>query len=479
MNKKLILLIMLLVTIHGYAEEPSFGLDNLTSDYENMLNNSADLNLSFERRFQAINHERALAGKLFDEKKIGKAEYDQRIKQLDGQEARLNADRQDAKNNGQKIADSIHDIAVSSYKRKLAHDAAEEERETKIGQAIATAEINNEGTMNRFKYLMNPNTLLKLGVTFGGCFGLYHLENYAYKYFEAKLGLPTLIRESSRMSKFRAWFPWFFKKPISQDEAFASVILAPDVQTKIRSLAYATTRTHAEGLPYQNLLLYGQPGTGKTLIAKTLAHASGMDFAIMSGADFSQFKAGDDVKELHKLFDWAKYGKRGLILFIDEADAFLKDRSQGCDDRRLNLVNAFLSQTNTSSEKIMIILASNYAENLDTAVLSRINKKIEIPLPGLDERIKILNFYIDKRLKQPQKNGRQLVVHHTINDRYITEIAKKIDGFSGRTIEQCITEISIEGLIGSGTVNTEIFDRVVQDRIQQHQKEKTWKVYDL
>lgn len=63
-------------------------------------------------------------------------------------------------------------------------------------------------------------------------------------------------------------------------------------------------------------------GTGKTLAARQLAKYSGLDFAIMTGGDVAPLGA-DAVTRLHELFDWAQSSKKGMLLFIDEADSFL------------------------------------------------------------------------------------------------------------------------------------------------------------
>jgi ATPase family AAA domain-containing protein 3A/B len=69
------------------------------------------------------------------------------------------------------------------------------------------------------------------------------------------------------------------------------------------------------------------PGTGKTMAAKRLAKTSGLDYAIMSGGDVAPL-GGQAVTQLHDMFDWAERSRRGLLLFIDEADAFLSQRGQ-------------------------------------------------------------------------------------------------------------------------------------------------------
>merc|ERR1712113_987591 len=85
----------------------------------------------------------------------------------------------------------------------------------------------------------------------------------------------------------------------------------------------ALLKAQENGTPFRHLLLHGSPGTGKTLFARTLARQSGMDYAIMSGGDLGPL-GREGPHELHKLFGWASQSKKGLILFIDEADAFLR-----------------------------------------------------------------------------------------------------------------------------------------------------------
>ena len=62
------------------------------------------------------------------------------------------------------------------------------------------------------------------------------------------------------------------------------------------------------------------------MFARNLARSSGMDFAIMTGGDIAPL-GKDAVTQIHKLFDWANTSRKGLVLFVDEADAFLQQRS--------------------------------------------------------------------------------------------------------------------------------------------------------
>ena len=82
-------------------------------------------------------------------------------------------------------------------------------------------------------------------------------------------------------------------------------------------------------------------GTGKTLVAKRMARTSGLDYAIMSGGDVAPL-GGNAVTQLHSMFDWAETSRKGLLLFIDEADAFLGRRSGNQSEVCLSSCNAGL-----------------------------------------------------------------------------------------------------------------------------------------
>jgi len=86
------------------------------------------------------------------------------------------------------------------------------------------------------------------------------------------------------------------------------------------------------------------------MLQKLAAH-SGMDYAIMTGGDVAPM-GRDGVTAIHKLFDWSQSSRKGLLLFVDEADAFLRKRSSETisEDLRATL-NAFLYRTGEQSDK--------------------------------------------------------------------------------------------------------------------------------
>ncbi|CAN0466976.1 unnamed protein product [Ectocarpus sp. 8 AP-2014] len=133
------------------------------------------------------------------------------------------------------------------------------------------------------------------------------------------------------------------------EDALSGVVLEKGLETRLSRVAQSTFNTKRNSAPFRHLLLYGPPGTGKTLFAKGLARHSGLEYAIMTGGDIAPL-GRDAVTEMHKVFDWAQASRKGLLLFVDEADAFLRRRNTETISEDLrNALNAFLYRTGEST----------------------------------------------------------------------------------------------------------------------------------
>jgi ATPase family AAA domain-containing protein 3A/B len=174
------------------------------------------------------------------------------------------------------------------------------------------------------------------------------------------------------------------------------------------------------------------------MFARGLAHHSGLDYAILTGGDIAPL-GRDAVTELHKLFDWAKTSRRGLLLFVDEADAFLQSRETGTsaisEDQR-NALNAFLFRTGTESDQFMMVYASNQPAQFDAAVLDRVDEMVPFELPGHDERRKMIALYLERYLLNPPSRYVRKVTTADIGDAEIEQVVADTEGFSGRAISK-------------------------------------------
>merc|ERR1711970_1664684 len=265
------------------------------------------------------------------------------------------------------------------------------------------------------------------------------------------------------------------KKMMEKQEPLKGIILSPQLESNLMDVALATKNTKLNRGLYRNLLLYGPPGTGKTMFAKSLAHHSGLDYAIMTGGDVAPM-GRDGVTAVHKLFDWAATSRKGLILFVDEADAFLRKRSSETisEDMRSTL-NAFLYRTGDQSDKFMLVLASNTPEQLDWAINDRLDEVVEFALPGLEERERLVRLYFDKYVLQPalgEGKGRKLKIEEMDYGELCTEVAMAADGMSGREIAKLGVAWQAGGYSSEDGVVTRamIMDKVKDSQLQHKQK---------
>ena len=268
------------------------------------------------------------------------------------------------------------------------------------------------------------------------------------------------------------------EKPVeSQNGGLGNVILHPSLQKRIEHLARATSNTKAHQAPFRNMLFYGPPGTGKTMVAREIARKSGLDYAMMTGGDVAPL-GPQAVTKIHEIFDWAKKSRKGLLLFIDEADAFLCERnSTHMSEAQRSALNALLFRTGDQSRDIVLVLATNRPGDLDSAVTDRIDEVIEFPLPGEEERLKLLKLYLNKYictdnngskkgvlLKQTQK-----ITVKDLSEDVLREAAKKTEGFSGREIAKLVAGVQA-AVYGRPdcTLDSQLFKEIVDYKVVEH-----------
>ena len=146
------------------------------------------------------------------------------------------------------------------------------------------------------------------------------------------------------------------------------------------------------------ILLEGSPGTGKTLLAKSIASESNMNFKSIVASDFAEKYVGESSKKVQKIFDDLK-NKGGGILFIDEIDAIGVNREGDDNKEYRSAMNKLLSCMNEASDnKIIVIGATNLVEQLDPALIreGRFDKVITIPLPSYELRVELFKLYVGK-----------------------------------------------------------------------------------
>jgi ATPase family AAA domain-containing protein 3A/B len=304
----------------------------------------------------------------------------------------------------------------------------------------------------------NPdNLILGIGSILAIALGIYASREGAQLVREEisrRLGKPDLIRVTSR----RGIFSDLLRRNVSEAEAFSGVVLNPDLMDQIKRLAMATKSSHSRSSPLVNCMFYGSPGTGKTLVAKKFAEFSGLDYAIMSGGDVAPL-GKDGVTEIHRLFKWVNSSRRGVLLFIDEAESFLGQRTSGMSENLRNAITALLYHTGTASSKFMMIIATNRPGDLDSAIVDRIDESIEFPLPNVAERQELVGLYY-----------KEYVGKEGMGVKNFAPIAAMVKGFSGREISKLMMSVNTHLLMSPKTAIEEVVLKVTKAKISEHEK---------
>lgn len=187
----------------------------------------------------------------------------------------------------------------------------------------------------------------------------------------------------------------------------------------------------------RGVLLSGEPGTGKTLLARAIAGEADVPFFATSGSDYSGIIVGLGVAKIKEIFDLAKRNAP-CILFIDEIDAIGQRRSAHSfnDQDREQTLNQLLIEMDgfANNTGIIVIGATNRPDMLDSALLrpGRFDRQVHIELPDMAGRNEILKLYADR-----VKMGADVNLH---------DVARGTTGFSGADLENLLNEAALHAV---------------------------------
>jgi len=201
---------------------------------------------------------------------------------------------------------------------------------------------------------------------------------------------------------------------------------------------------------HKGVMLFGEPGVGKTLLARAIAGEAGVNFIYCSGSSFDEMFVGTGAKRVRQLFKEAKK-LNNCIIFIDEIDSLLtKSRWFGEEhSSSRGTINQILSEMDgfEKSHNILVIGATNHEDALDPAAVrpGRFDKKVHVPHPDLTGRKDIFELYLKKIWKD--------------DDVDAAKLAKMCPGFSGADIENLVnTAISEAVHHGKSSANMRDFE---------------------
>lgn len=353
-------------------------------------------------------------------------------------------------------------------------------------------------------------------VVMGGVYVVREMAILLREQLNKRLGRPSLVRMTNRRGPLKQFWIGLMRllrlRPPHGAE-FSDVVLHPRLHQQVMRLADATRSAKMRNMPLMHVMFYGPPGTGKTMVAQRFAEYSGLEYAIMSGGDVAPLE-DQAVTELHKLFKWVHRSKRGVLLFIDEADAFLSSRKRGNMSEPLrNALTTMLYHTGTPSSKFTMVLATNRPHDLDAAVLDRIDESVEFGLPDYGARQAMVKLYFNMYISKPLQivplrpedgaNGKEKVESSgrcrsrlrktapappphvdrdtLVDEAALVEAARRLHGFSGREISKLMTALQTHILYSDRSLSSRVskgshylqramlFD-VVDQKVFEHQR---------
>ena len=186
----------------------------------------------------------------------------------------------------------------------------------------------------------------------------------------------------------------------------------------------------------RGVLLVGEPGTGKTLLAKAIAGEADVPFFSISGSDFVEMFVGVGASRVRDLFKQAK-DNSPCIIFLDEIDAVGRRRgsgfSSGGHDEREQTLNAILVEMDgfETNDQVIVCAATNRVDVLDPALTrpGRFDRQISVPLPDVKGRMEILKVHSRKVKLGPNVD--------------LSRLAKATPGFSGADLAAIINEAAL------------------------------------
>ncbi len=190
----------------------------------------------------------------------------------------------------------------------------------------------------------------------------------------------------------------------------------------------------------RGVLLLGEPGCGKTLLAKAIAGEADVPFFSISGSDFVEMFVGVGASRVRDLFKQAKENSP-CIIFLDEIDAVGRRRgsgfSSGGHDEREQTLNAILVEMDgfETNDQVIVIAATNRVDVLDPALIrpGRFDRQVSVPMPDVKGRFEILKVHARKVKMGP--------------DVDLQRLARATPGFSGADLSAVINEAALRATL--------------------------------
>jgi AAA+ superfamily predicted ATPase len=222
---------------------------------------------------------------------------------------------------------------------------------------------------------------------------------------------------------------------------------------------------------YDNLLLYGKPGTGKTLFAQILADKTNMDFLPVTAGSLLQ-SGVEGIKYVNELVDIANRSNYGAIIFVDEADALFVNRdSLDPSSDHYKVLNHILALTGNGSDKFMLIAATNHAYVMDEAMGRRFQDRVLMPLPNATTRKELFELYNKNVLLNTKNNNTEFVkaAQTLLTPQQINIMVEQTDGLSHAEIKDAVHAMHKKALATkTGIITITHINNAIKQAVEKH-----------
>lgn len=220
------------------------------------------------------------------------------------------------------------------------------------------------------------------------------------------------------------------------DVRFDDVVGQEKAKAKTRIISkYLEDPEKFNGWAPRNILFYGMPGTGKTMLAQALANELNVNIQMIKATSLIGHHVGDGSGQIHELYAYARRMKP-TVIFIDEIDAIALERKyQSLRGDVTEIVNALLTEMDgiNNNESVITICATNNPTLLDYAIRSRFEEEIEFTLPDAEDRLKIIEL-----------NMKTIPLECVFD---VDAFVEKTKGFSGRDIKEKVLKTALHKAI--------------------------------
>jgi transitional endoplasmic reticulum ATPase len=224
-------------------------------------------------------------------------------------------------------------------------------------------------------------------------------------------------------------------------------------------LKYPDIFKKADTSPAKGILLYGKPGTGKTLLAKAVANESGVNFISIKGPQIISRYVGESERGVRETFKKAKHAAP-TILFLDEIDSLVPRRGSSSTDSHVTerVISQFLTEMDGIEELkgVVVLAATNRLDMLDPAILrsGRFDLLFELPVP--DEEIRKEIFKIHTQNKPLDKSVD------------LKALVRETDGQTGSDIEFICRKASMFAIREFIINKKESIDKIEEFKVSMH-----------